>query len=118
MTDPAWPVDELCSFCAALPGATCDNTFGEQTNVYRVGEKMFALVNVDPGTMVTVKVVPDDGEALRAAHPWIRPGYYMNKRHWVSVDFVSEAVLAHVCELVEDSYRLVHDALQKRLRPR
>lgn len=91
-----------------------DNTFGDQTNVYRVANKMFALVNVDPGDSFTVKVIPEDGEALRATYPFILPGYYMNKRHWVTIELVKAAPPKLLRELIEDSYQLVFASLPRR----
>ncbi len=109
--------DECCVTCASLPHATVDNAFGEQTNVYRIGQKMFALVNVDPGDLVTLKVIPEDGEALRKTHSCITPGYYMDKRHWISINLTeaaaSELPAGLLDELLEDSYRLVRDSLPR-----
>jgi len=89
-------------------GAMLEFPFGDDAAVYKVGGKMFALATVDhdPG-FVTVKVDPEEGEILRSQHGFIREGYYMNKRHWITVDLTDEAPPDLVDELVEDSYRLV-----------
>ena len=91
-----------------MPGAVLEFPFGDDAAVYKVGGKMFALATVghDPG-FVTVKVDPEEGEILRGQHGFIREGYYMNKRHWVTVDLTPEALMDLVDELIEDSYRLV-----------
>jgi predicted DNA-binding protein (MmcQ/YjbR family) len=109
-------IEQVCAWCEELPSATMDNVFGEQTNVYRVGGKMFALVNVDPGNLVTLKVLPEDGEALRATYSFVKPGYYMDKRHWISVDLVPEVTEEELSALIEDSYQLVLASLTKKLR--
>ena len=44
-------------WCAALAAVTIDNTFGEQTDVFRIGNKMFALLNGYARTL-TVKTAP------------------------------------------------------------
>ena len=53
--------------------------------------------------------------------PSIKPGYHMNKKHWISVypgEEISEALLR---DLINDSWNLVVDGLakrdQKRVRP-
>ncbi len=110
-------IEQVRLWCAALPGAVLEFPFGDDAAVYKVGGKMFALATVDgePG-YVTVKVDPEDGEILRSQYPFVREGYYMNKRHWVTVDLVPEAPIQEVRELVEDSYRLVASGLTKAMR--
>jgi predicted DNA-binding protein (MmcQ/YjbR family) len=109
-------IEQACAWCEACPHATMDNVFGEQTNVYRIAGKMFALVNVDPGNLVTLKVLPEDGEALRATYSFVKQGYYMDKRHWISVDLVPEVTEEELSALIEDSYQLVLASLTKKLR--
>jgi predicted DNA-binding protein (MmcQ/YjbR family) len=109
-------IEQVCALCEEQPHATMDNVFGDQTNVYRIGGKMFALVNVDPGNLVTLKVLPEDGEALRAIHSFVKPGYYMDKRHWVSVDTTADVPGEELSALIEDSYQLVRASLTKKLR--
>lgn len=96
-----------------MPSATVDNAFGHAVDVFRVADRIFAMVNTEDGNYVTVKVLPDDGEALRAQHDYVRPGYYMNKRHWVTIDLVPEVSIGELQELAADSYRLVVESLSK-----
>ncbi len=110
-------IEQVRLWCAALPGAVLEFPFGDDAAVYKVGGKMFALTTVDgEPEYVTVKVDPEDGEILRSQYPFVREGYYMNKRHWVTVDLVPEAPIQEVRELVEDSYRLVASGLTKAMR--
>lgn len=111
------PLEQIQRRCAGQNAATQDNTFGPQTDVYRVGEKIFAMVNDDDG-FVTLKAEPDDVLALQQQYGFVRPGYYMNKRHWVTVDLVPDLPVAEVCELVDDSYRLVYESLTKAVKSR
>ncbi len=92
--------DQACELCAALPFVTVDNAFGQDTNVYRVDSKIFALVNVEDEEYVTVKALPEDGEALRAQYEFVRPGYYMNKRHWVTIDVNGDLPTDELDELI------------------
>jgi len=97
-----------------MPAATVDNTFGFETNVYRVSGKIFALVSVEDDNYVTLKTLPEDGEGLRAQYDFVRPGYYMNKRHWITVDLVADVPMDEVQELIGESYRLVFESLPKK----
>jgi predicted DNA-binding protein (MmcQ/YjbR family) len=107
-------VDRVRRTCAEFPGATADNVFGDDVDVFRIANKMFALVGE---RFVTLKSTPEESEALRAVHQWIRPGYHMNKRHWITVELDSRSDPAEVEELIEESYRLVVERLPKHRRP-
>ncbi|MEA3501151.1 MAG: MmcQ/YjbR family DNA-binding protein [Actinomycetota bacterium] len=107
----------ICNWCAAKRGATLEYPFGPEAAVFKVAGKMFALVSVDgPPGYVTLKAVPEEGEALRAQYEFIREGYYMNKRHWITVDIEPETPARLVEDLVADSYDLVVSNLPKRIR--
>ena len=97
-----------------MTGAVLEFPFGDDAAVYKVGGKMFALAPVDddPG-YITLKVDPDDGAALRAQHEFVREGYYMNKRHWITVDLVPDALMDEVRDLISESYLLVAASLTK-----
>ena len=60
--------------------------FGQETSVFKVGGKIFALTALDARPLtVSLKCEPLLAEALRAEHSAIRPGYHLNKRHWITV---------------------------------
>ena len=90
--------------------------------MFKVGRKMFALVDLAGAHgRVTVKADPGHAAALVARHPQVTPGYYMNKRHWITVDLADTAKpplpVGLLDELLDDSYALVAGALPARLRP-
>jgi predicted DNA-binding protein (MmcQ/YjbR family) len=113
-----------------LPGAVLTHPFGDDVNVYKVGViaptgpggtgyagKMFAVMGVDnEPRMITLKVEPERGVTLVAAHASITPGYHSNKRHWISVILDGSVPEELVCELIEDSYDLVLSRLPARTR--
>ncbi|MPY67467.1 MmcQ/YjbR family DNA-binding protein [Deinococcus sp. SDU3-2] len=94
--------------CAALPGSRETFPFDATTLVFKVAGKMYALTDLtaDPVTL-SLKVRPQDGEALRAAYPAITPGYHLNKRHWVTVTLDGTVPEGVVRELLEASHALV-----------
>jgi predicted DNA-binding protein (MmcQ/YjbR family) len=104
--------DEVLELCAGMPGAVEDYPFGEGVVVFKVGERMFALVGLDdsPGS-VNLKCDPETALELRARHSTVRPGYHMNKRHWNSVDFGTSIEHGEFEWMIEHSYELVVRAL-------
>jgi predicted DNA-binding protein (MmcQ/YjbR family) len=104
--------------CLARAGAREEFPFGPEVSVFKVGGKMFALsmLGAEP-LRVSLKCEPEIGEALRASHPAIVPGYHLNKRHWITVTLDGSLPDAMVRDLIEDSHDLVVAALPARLRP-
>jgi predicted DNA-binding protein (MmcQ/YjbR family) len=85
--------------------------------VFKVGGKMFALTALDTRPLtVSLKCEPALAEALRAEHSAVRPGYHLNKRHWITVTLDDSLPDELVFELIEDSYALVVDGLPQRER--
>ncbi|THF71191.1 MmcQ/YjbR family DNA-binding protein [Deinococcus sp. Arct2-2] len=105
-------MSDLRAACAALPHSQETFPFGLDTLVWKVGlpdaAKMYALtgINADPLTL-SLKVRPEDGDTLRAAHAAIVPGYHLNKRHWVTVTLDGSLPDDLVQELLAGSHALV-----------
>lgn len=56
-----------------------------------IGGRMFCLMTLDgEWDFYNIKVDPELGIELCDRYSGIQPGYHMNKRHWVSVDFHSD----------------------------
>ena len=117
-----------------LPAAEITHPFGPEWDVFKVAGKMFMLhhrlpdhgakdVDAPGGTRIIVlKADPGDVHALQRAHPFIFPGYHLNKKHWITVVAPGGAADGDdfrqlVRELVTDSYRNVVLGLPKAKRP-
>ena len=95
-------------------GVTESFPFDDQTLVYKVGGKMFALISLDSNPLrMNLKCDPERAEILREAYENITPGYHMNKKHWNSL--VMDGVLNEnlVLDLIQHSYDLVVASLPK-----
>lgn len=103
--------------CAAFPAVELSYPFGEETPVFKVVGRVFALLNAEEGPgMLTLKADPEDARALVATFADVIPGYHMNKKHWISVHLPSADV--PVAELIADSYDLVVAGLPRARRPK
>jgi len=88
--------------------------FGPDALVFKVADKMFALVSQQEApTRVTLKCAPADAEVLVAEYEAIIPGYYMNKRHWITISLVDEISDQMLVELANGSYELVVSKLTR-----
>jgi len=104
---------EYRDLCLSLPGVTEDFPFDEQTLVFKVMGKMFALTNVDHFTSFNAKATPEDCITLREQYAGIKPGYHMNKKHWNTIAVDGSVPDAVMRDLLKNSYDLVVKGLTK-----
>lgn len=84
--DPRELHDFALEVALELPHSRLTFPFGEEWEVFKVGERMFLLLTDTNGPqMVTMKVDPQEGRALVEAYDDVIPGYHLNKRHWMTV---------------------------------
>ena len=104
----------ITAYCLSKPGATSGYPFGEGTLVFKVVNKMFALIpeNTQP-LRLNLKCDPDDALALREQHDAITPGFHMNKKHWNTLVLDGSLPKKLVYELIDHSYDLVVSKLSK-----
>ncbi len=108
-------INELKDYCLAKLRTTCDFPFDHKTLVFRVGEKMFALTNIEQEPCkVNLKCDPVLAMGLRQKHKSIVPGYHMNKKHWNTVQIEdSELKDDLIKQMIDHSYELVAAKLPK-----
>jgi predicted DNA-binding protein (MmcQ/YjbR family) len=108
---------DLRSWCLRQPGAIEEFPFGPEHSVFKVAGKMFALSALERAPLeASVKCEPELAVGLRETHPAIRPGYHLNKRHWITITLDGSLRDQLVRELIEDSYDLIVSALPKQIR--
>lgn len=73
------------NYCELLPGTAAGFPFDEQTLVYKLQGKIFALTNFHDFSYISLKCEPNDAMVLRQAYPSITAGYHLNKRHWITL---------------------------------
>ena len=98
----------------SLVAAEHSQPFGFGVDVYKVLDKIFMMTMIYQGEIiVTVKCSPQESEMLRDIYPSIRPGYHMNKKHWITIYPGKEITMELVKDLVIASYELVISKLPK-----
>lgn len=109
-------IEELRNYCITKVGVSESFPFDETTLVFKVGNKMFALVGLDSDPLtISLKCDPEKAIILREEYEAVKPGYHANKRHWntVAVGHVKKTLLQ---EWIDDSYNLVLAALPNKIR--
>jgi predicted DNA-binding protein (MmcQ/YjbR family) len=102
--------------CGLKEGAVESFPFDQKTLVFKVGNKIFALFNVDEFSGLNLKCDPEKSIELRENFVGITPAYHMNKKHWNTVKVNLDVDLKLVKELIDHSYDLVFSSLSKNVR--
>ncbi len=112
-------LDFFYQYCLSKKGVTEHFPFDQETLVFKVGDKMFALSSLKSWEngmpSVNLKCNPEKALELRATFESIQPGYHMNKKHWNTVTISSEISDQLLKELIDHSYELVFNSLPKKL---
>jgi len=95
-------------YLLSMPDARLDYPFGEQVAVYKVNDKMFALVQEksDP-VSISLKCDPLLAETLRQKYDTVMPGYHLSKKHWNTILLTGQLSWDEVKDLIVLSYNLV-----------
>jgi predicted DNA-binding protein (MmcQ/YjbR family) len=109
-------IEQFRNYCLSKNGVEESFPFGEETLVFKVMGKIFAITGLENDTFrVNLKCDPERAEELREQHPDdIIPGYHMNKKHWNTVFFEQGLNDAFLLELIDHSYDLIVQKLPKR----
>lgn len=107
-------LDQFRDHCMAMKGVTEEFPFGEDTLVYKVSGKMFALADMALFESINLKVAPEIGVELREQYEGVQPGYHMNKKHWITVAMDGSIPDRLVRQWIDDSYQLVVAGLTKK----
>ena len=106
-------VGSFRNYCLALKGVTEEFPFGEETLVFKVMGKMFALTDITLFSGVNLKVDPEEGVELRERYAEVTPAYHMNKKHWISVETTGSIPDKLLRTWISNSYNLVVQGLTK-----
>ncbi len=106
-------IEKFRTYCLSKKGVTEDFPFDESTLVFKVGGKMFALLDVDTFESVNLKCDPEKAVELRERYPAVRPGFHMNKKHWNTVQIDESVPDSLILEWLDDSYALVFEKLSQ-----
>ncbi|MFD2201586.1 MmcQ/YjbR family DNA-binding protein [Shivajiella indica] len=100
-------------YCLNKPGASEDTPFDEDTLCFKVGGKIFAIIDIVDFKSVNLKCDPEWAMELREEFVGIMPGYHMNKKHWNTVLFDGSVSDKLILNLVDHSYDLVLNSIPK-----
>lgn len=100
--------NELMSYLNKLPESELDYPFGPEVSVFKVKQKMFALVsNHRDRPSINLKCDPQEALELRDIFDDVIAGYHMNKRHWNTVFIDGDVPDGEIFRQIDASFGLV-----------
>ncbi len=100
---------KITAYCLSKRGAGLEQPFGPESEVIKVGGKMFALIfkGTRDEFRINLKCDPVIAGNLREQLEAVKPGYHMNKKHWNTVIVDGSLSLAEIYDMIDHSYNLV-----------
>ena len=109
-------LEDFRTYCLSKPGAEETFPFDNETLVFKVMGKMFALICINKPDYANLKCDPELAIDLRERYAGVTSGWHMNKTHWNSVQLESDYSTAKIEEWIDLSYELVVQSLTKKLK--
>ena len=112
-------LENLYEYCLSKNAVTEHFPFDEDTLVFKVGEKMFALASLSQwekgNPTINLKCNPERAQELREEYDDILPGFHMSKIHWNTINVNQNVSNKMILELIDHSYDLVFQSLTKKI---
>ena len=108
-------IEDIRNYCLSLPYAEETLPFDDDTLVYKVGGRMFAVTSLTNHDRVVVKCDPDLAIDLRDRYEEVTDAWHFNKRHWNAIRLTGDLTESFIFEQVYNSYMLV---IHKNVTPR
>ena len=95
-------------YILSMPNAKLDYPFGEEVAVYKVKDKMFALIQEGKNPVrISLKCDPKLAVLLREKYETVLEGYHLNKKHWNTIILTGQLPWEELQGLIRHSYDLV-----------
>mgnify|MGYP001826592230 CR=1 FL=1 len=114
-------IEQLRQYCLSKKATTEDFPFDEDTLVFKVLGKIFALVPLERWergeASINLKCDPEYAIELREQYDSINSGFHMNKKHWNTISLFSNELLPYfITQLIDHSYEMVVKGMTKKLK--
>ena len=107
-------IEQLRDYCLSKRAATESFPFDNETLVFKVGNKMFCLTNIERAYSMNLKCDPEKAIELREEYDEIEPGFHMSKKHWNTVILEGSLSDEFLIKMIDESYNLVIEKMSKK----
>lgn len=109
-------IETLRDYCLSFPQVIEYFPFDETTLAFRVGEKIFAMLDLEDTEWFVLKCNPDYAVLLRDRYPEIAPAWHMNKKYWNQLNIFGALSDSLISTLIRHSYNEVIAKMSQRKR--
>lgn len=109
-------IEEVREYCLQKKGVTESFPFDESSLVMKVMDKMFALLDLESGTKISLKCDPGYAIELREQFNGIEGAYHFNKKYWNGVSLQNDVDKKLICKLIDHSYEEVIKKFTRKLK--
>lgn len=107
-------IESIREYCLSLPKVTEDFPFDDTTLVFRIGGKIFAMMDLENASKLTLKSDPNQALILRDKYSEISGAWHMNKKYWNQLNLYGQLSDTLVKQLIRHSYSEVVKKFPKR----
>lgn len=100
-------IETLREYCLKKKAVTECFPFDEVNLVFKVVDRMFALIDLDRPDCISLKCKPDYAIDLRERYAGIEGAYHFNKKYWNQVSLNADVPDSLVLSLIDHSYEEV-----------
>lgn len=110
-------IEEAREYCLSLKNVTEGFPFDDVSLVFKVENKMFALLALDAEEpYIALKCNPEYTEELRDRYNAVEPAYHFHKKYWNGVYLERDMPDDEIRHWIHHSYREVIAKLPKKIR--
>jgi predicted DNA-binding protein (MmcQ/YjbR family) len=108
-------IDWVREFCLSLPHTT-EKVQWEDALVFKVGDKMYAVVSLEPGeTWISFKCSAEEFAAL-IERPGVVPAPYLARAQWAALETEDALSRDEIRRLLADAHSLIFANLPRKAR--
>ncbi len=115
-------IEELRNYCLMVKGSEESLPFGDEHLVFKIFDKMFALLPLDSSEnlSISLKCDPDKAVELRERYDCVKAAYHFNKKYWNTIflnqNMNDEEVLFWIQHSVEEVLKKLPKKMQNEYR--
>ncbi|MBK7632036.1 MAG: MmcQ/YjbR family DNA-binding protein [Ignavibacteriales bacterium] len=107
-------IESITNYCLTKKGAVEDFPFDEDTLVFKVGGKMFALIPLEKIPLqINLKCDPEKAIELRENFEDVQQGWHMSKKYWNTIILEGNIKWNDLKGWIDHSYDEVVKGLKK-----
>jgi predicted DNA-binding protein (MmcQ/YjbR family) len=107
-------IESITNYCLSKNGAKEDFPFDEETLVFKIGGKIFALIPLEKIPLrINLKCNPERAVELREEFEAVQPGWHMSKKYWNTITVDGNVRWSDLKDWIDHSYEEVFKGLKK-----